>query len=192
MTTAPLQLNPARTALVLIDLQHGIVGMVPPGGADAVIGNAAQLARRFRALGSPVVLVKVAFPVGPAALKLLTDTSLTLPPQMPAGWDTHVEALGSDSGDIIVTKRQWGAFYGTDLDLQLRRRGIDTIVLGGIATNFGVESAARAANELGYNQVFAEDAMRALDDEGHRNTVARIFPRLGRVRSTAQVLEALA
>jgi nicotinamidase-related amidase len=189
--STPLILNPPKTALVLIDLQQGIVGMVPPGGADAVIANAAQLVKRFRALGSPVVLVKVAYPVGPAALKLLTDTSLTLPPQMPAGWDTHVEALGADASDIMVTKRQWGAFYGTDLDLQLRRRGIDTIVLGGIATNFGVESTARAANELGYQQVFAEDAMRGLDDEGHRNTVARIFPRLGRVRSTAQVMQAL-
>jgi nicotinamidase-related amidase len=187
-----LELNPAKTALVLIDLQQGIVNMVPAGGADAVLANAAQLAARFRALGSPVVLVKVAFPAGPAALRLLTDTTLTLPPAMPAGWDTHVAAIGSDERDIIVTKRQWGAFYGTDLDLQLRRRGIDTIVLGGIATNFGVESTARAANELGYHQVFAEDAMRALDDEGHKNTVARIFPRLGRVRGTAQVIAAAA
>jgi len=110
---------------------------------------------------------------------------------MPAGWDTHLEALGSAPGDIIVTKRQWGAFYGTDLEMQLRRRAIDTIVLGGIVSNFGVESTARTANELGYNQVFAEDAMCALDEEGHKNSVTRIFPRLGRVRSTAQVLAAL-
>jgi nicotinamidase-related amidase len=166
--------------------------MVPAGGADTVLANAKQLTARFRALGSPVVLVKVAFPAGPAALKLRTDTTLALPAAMPAGWDTHVASLGADERDIIVTKRQWGAFHGTDLDLQLRRRGIDTIVLGGMVTNFGVESTARTANELGYHQVFAEDAMRALDDEGHRHTVARIFPRLGRVRSTAQVLDALA
>src|SRR3546814_10758135 len=52
--------------------------------------------------------------------------------------------------DLRITKHQWGAFYGTDLDLQLRRRRIETVVIGGIATNFGVESTARAAHEHGY------------------------------------------
>ncbi len=189
--TTELTLHPAKTALVLIDLQQGIVNMVPPGGADSVIANAAKLTARFRELGSAVVLVTVAYPSGPAGFKPLTDSTATLPPNPPAGWDTYAPALGSAASDILVTKRQWGAFYGTDLDLQLRRRGIDTIVLGGIATNIGVESTARFAAELGYHQVFAEDAMRALDDEGHKVSVAKIFPRLGRVRATAQVLQAL-
>jgi len=187
----PLQLQAKKTALVLIDLQHGIVNMAPNGGA-AVIEQAAQLARRFRALGAPVVLVKVAFPGGPLAPQVQTDAQITLPPAMPAGWDQHVDALGHDAGDIIITKRQWGAFYGTDLELQLRRRGIDTIVLGGIATNIGVESTARFAYEYGFNQVFAEDATGALNDEVHRHTFKHILPRLGRVRSTAEILAALA
>ena len=93
--------------------------------------------------------------------------------------------------DILITKRQWGAFYGTELDLQLRRRGITQIVLGGISTNIGVESTARAAWEHGYAVVFAEDAMSAQNAEQHRFAVETIFPRLGRVRSTAQVLDAL-
>lgn len=187
----PLQLDPARTALVLIDLQAGIVSLVPPAIAAAVVGNAAQLAQRFRQLGAAVVLVKVAFPTGPAALKPIADVIPALPPAAPPGWADPLPALGSGADDIHITKRQWGAFYGTDLELQLRRRGIDTLVLGGVATDFGVESTARCAGELGFNQVFAEDAMRALSDEGHRGTVARVFPRLGRVRSTAQVLAAL-
>jgi nicotinamidase-related amidase len=92
----------------------------------------------------------------------------------------------------VITKRQWGAFYGTELDLQLRRRGIRTIVIGGIATNFGVESTARDAFERGYEQVFAEDAMSSVSAEAHRFAVSVVFPRIGRVRSTDEILQALA
>ncbi len=91
----------------------------------------------------------------------------------------------------VIGKRQWGAFYGTELDLQLRRRGIDTILLAGISTNIGVESTARDAYERGYEQVFVEDAMTARDAGEHAHTVRLIFPRIGRVRSTADVLAAL-
>jgi len=189
--TAPLTLSSHTTALVLIDLQNGIVNMVPEGRAAPVVANAARLAQSFRELRAPVVLVKVAFPGGPAGLDLITDAVLPLPPAMPPGWDQHVPGLGSDPSDIVVTKRQWGAFYGTDLELQLRRRGVDTIVLGGIATNIGVESTARFAYEFGFNQVFAEDATCALAPDAHEHTCTRIFPRLGRVRSTGQILAAL-
>lgn len=95
-------------------------------------------------------------------------------------------------GDHRVTKKQWGAFYGTDLDLQLRRRGIRTLVLCGISTCFGVESTARDAYERGYEQVFVEDAMASRSAAEHEHTVTRIFPRMGRVRVTAEVLAALA
>lgn len=90
--------------------------------------------------------------------------------------------------DIIITKRQWGAFHGTELDLQLRRRGIDTIVLCGIATSIGVESTARYAYELGYNQIFPEDAMTSRNEEEHRSTIANIFPRIGQVKTTDEVI----
>jgi nicotinamidase-related amidase len=110
---------------------------------------------------------------------------------MAADWADIVPELGPKAGDIIVTKRQWGAFYGTDLELHLRRRGINTIVIGGISTNFGVESTARDAWERAYAMVFAEDAMAAMSAEAHSFAVANIFPRLGRVRSTSEVLNAL-
>ena len=91
----------------------------------------------------------------------------------------------------MILKRQWGAFYGTDLDLQLRRRGIDTTILCGIATEVGVESTARDAYERNYRQFFAEDAMSGLHEAGHRNAIDRIFPRIGHVRSTDWVVQAL-
>jgi nicotinamidase-related amidase len=94
--------------------------------------------------------------------------------------------------DIKITKRQWSAFYGTELDLQLRRRGIETIVLGGISTNIGVESTARAAHEHGYSLVLVEDAMSCGAPEHHDASLNFVFPRLGLVRQSGDVLEALA
>jgi nicotinamidase-related amidase len=109
----------------------------------------------------------------------------------PPDWAELVPELGPEPGDLFITKRQWGAFYGTELDLQLRRRGIDTILLAGISTNVGVESTARDAYERGYEQVFLEDAMAARNPDEHAHTVRMVFARIGRVRSTAEVLAAL-
>jgi nicotinamidase-related amidase len=113
------------------------------------------------------------------------------PGPRPPDWAEIVPELGPEPGDLVITKRQWGAFYGTELDLQLRRRGIDTILLAGISTNVGVESTARDAYERGYAQVFVEDAMAARNPDEHAHTVRTVFARIGRVRSTAQVLAAL-
>jgi nicotinamidase-related amidase len=106
-------------------------------------------------------------------------------------WSDFIPELDHQPGDIVILKRQWGAFYGTDLDLQLRRRGLKTIVLCGIATEFGVESTARDAYERGYEQVFAEDAMTGRSAESHANSITHIFPRMGRVRSTEEIVAAL-
>jgi nicotinamidase-related amidase len=186
------KLDPHCTALVLIDLQKGIVPYAggPHTAADVCARGGAPA--RFRALGAPVVLVRVGWSADFGdALKQPVDQA---PPAMslPDNWLELVEELAEARSDILITKRQWGAFYGTELDLQLRRRGITQIVLGGISTNIGVESTARAAWEHGYAVVFAEDAMSAANAEQHRFAVETIFPRLGRVRSTAQVLGALA
>jgi len=111
--------------------------------------------------------------------------------QLPADWLEFPAELAVADGDIKIIKRQWGAFYGTDLDLQLRRRGIKTIVLGGISTNIGVESTARAAWEHGYALVLAEDAMSGQSPEAHHFSVETIMPRLGLVRQTSEILAAL-
>ena len=187
-----LNLNPRRLALVVIDLQKGIVGVpAEPHSAASVVANAAKLSEACRARGSFVVLVHVGpSPDGKDALHPTTDPAPSRPAPAP-GWDEIVPELGPKPGDHVVRKRQWGAFYGTDLDLQLRRRGIDTILLCGISTNFGVESTARDAYERGYHQVFIEDACSSRASEDHAFPFRAIFPRIGRVRTTEEVLRAL-
>jgi len=187
-----LALDAKQTALVLIDLQKGILGrQTAPYSPQDVLARSVRLAERFRAAGSVVVLVHLSF--SPDGGDRLTPPTDEPPPPAAAhpGWEEISPDLGRDPKDIIITKRQWGAFYGTQLDLQLRRRGIRTIVIGGIATNFGVESTARDAFELGYAPVFVEDAMAGLSAEAHSFAIKTIFPRIGRVRSTEQVMVAL-
>ena len=90
--------------------------------------------------------------------------------------------------DITVSKRQWGAFYGTGLDMELRRRGVTQIVLCGISTSIGVESTARDAYEHGYHVAVATDAVTDTDAASHERSVTAIFPRLGGTGSAADVL----
>jgi nicotinamidase-related amidase len=193
MTEESLVLDRATTALVLIDLQQGIVARAaaPYPSAD-VVARGVQLARAARAIAMPVVLVRVGW-MADQRDRLTPPADAAVPGgPLPAGWMDLLPEVGPESGDIVITKRQWGAFYGTELDLQLRRRGTRTIIIAGIATNFGVESTARDAWERGYALAFVEDAMTSVDADLHRFAVTGIFPRLGRVRSTAQVLAALA
>ena len=129
--------------------------------------------------------------VRPAALP--ADAPNPRPPGgYPAAASELVPEAGMQPGDVLIAKRQWGAFYGTGLEQQLRRRGVRTVIMGGIATNIGVESTARAALDMGYELVFAEDAMTTFSADAHTFAVTQIFPRMGRVRSTEQILAALA
>ncbi|MFF2549583.1 hydrolase [Nocardia sp. NPDC058058] len=189
--SAPL-LDP-QTALVVIDLQRGVVGMPTlPHTSDEVVRNSATLAAAFRAHNLPVVLVRVSFSADgvDAAPGRITDA---MPKRLtfPEGWDEIVGELEVAPTDIPITKRQWGAFYGTELDLQLRRRGITEIVLTGISTSIGVESTARAAHEHGYNVVVVEDAVADRDLDSHTHSTTKIFPRIGLVASTEAVLKEL-
>ncbi|MCL4521317.1 MAG: hydrolase [Firmicutes bacterium] len=184
--------NLERTALIIVDLQQGIVGMpASPHPAPVRRHHEPYMALGFRASGGLVVLVHVGpSPDGKDSLRPITDEAAKWP-SLPEGWDTIVPELGPQPEDVVIRKRQWGAFYGTDLDLELRRRGKDSIVLCGISTNYGVESTARDAYERGYQQIFVEDACSARSEEDHVFAMTRIFPRIGRVRSTQAVLEAL-
>ena len=189
------KLDSKTTALVLIDLQQGILGFgKAPRSAESVLTASAKLAKRFRELSAPVVLVRVGWSDDFGdALKQAVDQPAALPAGgLPSTWWDFPEALEAAEHDLKITKRQWNAFHGTELDLQLRRRGIKTIVLGGISTNIGVESTARAAFELGYTLVLAEDAMSCATAEHHHASVNYIFPRLGLVRQSADVIQALA
>ncbi len=191
MDTIPIEKS--KTALVVIDLQKGIVGRpTAPYTALDVVKNAALLADAFRKNGMPVFLVRVTpSPDGLDALHPIADRTMT-PSTPPApDWAEIVPEMGPKPGDFVITKHQWGAFYGTELDLELRRRGISTIVLCGISTNIGVESTARFAYEYGYRQIFAEDASAAQTFEEHAATMTKVFPRIGLVRKTAAIVDAL-
>jgi nicotinamidase-related amidase len=186
-----LRLDPAKTALVLIDLQQGVVAMsTAPYPAADVVRKGSDLARAFRAKGAPVVYVRVDLA---DFLALPVDTPSRqpgAPPPPPAASELAPEA-GFQQGDLLITKRHWGAFAGTDLERLLEARGVDTIVLGGIATNFGVESTARQGTGLGFAFVIVEDACTSRDGDAHRFAFEQIFPRLARVRKRADVIEAL-
>lgn len=182
-----------ETALVVIDLQAGVVAAptVPYPAAD-VLARTVSLADAFRSHGLPVVLVRVTGAAdGSDAVAGRIDGGPRPARPRPEGWDVIAPELTGD-GDIVVTKRNWGAFHGTDLDLQLRRRGITQIVLAGIATSIGVESTARSAHEHNYHVTLAVDAMSDLDPDTHRNSIEKIFPRLGETGTTAEILELLA
>jgi nicotinamidase-related amidase len=182
-----------NTALVLIDLQKGIAAAptVPSSGPE-VVARAVELADAFRAHNAPVVLVRVSFAADFSDAPKGRNEAPMPGNALPEGWDVIVDELSGHPGDITVTKRNWGAFYGTDLDLQLRRRGVTQIVLGGIATSIGVESTARAAHEHGYHVTLATDAIADMNEDAHRNSVERIFPRLGESGTTAEIVELLA
>ncbi len=189
--TGELVIDKSKTAIVVIDLQKGITAMPSrPYSAQNVIENAAKLVNAFRKNRMAVFLVHVNA-TAETALRPISDETSARPQAMPADWAEFVPEITPAGSDVVITKRQWGAFYGTDLDLQLRRRGIDTIVLCGISTDFGVESTARFAYEYGYQLVFAEDAMSSRSDEQHNAAVKYIFKRIGRVRKTDEILGAI-
>lgn len=175
-----------KSALIVVDLQKGIAGLptAPHSSAD-VIAHSATLAEAFRAKGLPVVLVRV---TGGAPGRTEGPARSGKPA---ADWAEIVPELGPKDGDIVVTKQQWGAFYGTDLDLQLRRRGVTQVVVTGIATGIGVESTARSAYEHGYHVTLATDAMTDMSAETHENSIARIFPRLGETGTTEEIVKLL-
>jgi len=183
-----LDINKKTTALVVIDLQKGIAARpTQPHAAKDVIHNAARLTAAFRKNAMPVFLVHVTS-TPETMLKVKSDTTFSQTGPVPPDWSEFIPEIGHASTDIVIAKKQWGAFYGTDLELQLRRRGMDTIVLCGIATDYGVESTARFAYEFGFQQVFSEDAMSSMSAEQHHNSVNYIFKRMGLVRTTAEIL----
>lgn len=188
----PVQQLDPRTALVLIDLQKGITALPTETPGAVIVERAARLAKVFRERGLPVVRVRVAFSAdGGDMLRGRVDA---LPPAAARApdWAELREEIGSGPTDIIITKRQWDAFFGTELDLQLRRRKITGIVLAGISTSIGVESTARHGRELDYQIAIASDAVTDTVREAHENSLTRIFPRLGQVDTTARLIAALA
>ncbi|MGW3418553.1 isochorismatase family protein [Streptomyces phaeochromogenes] len=166
-----LALDPAHTALVLVDLMDRIVGLpLEPHKGTEVLAVAEELAALFRQVGALVVLVRVERPGVH---------------EQPPG-SGLVAGLAAE-GDIEIVKRTIGGFQGTALHERLREHGVSTLVFGGIATNLGVESTARAAGDLGYDLVLVENAMAALTGPEHEASVKLDFPRLGTVVTASEV-----
>jgi nicotinamidase-related amidase len=174
-------------ALVVVDLQKGIVVLPTVHPACEIIDRVARLARAFRNRGMPVVLVNVTGAAPGRTDAAATAAKFTRPPD----WAEFVAELEPQSGDYLVTKQRWGAFHGTSLDEYLRGRGVTQILLTGVATSIGVESTARSAYDLGYHVVLVTDAMTDRDAEAHRHSVEKIFPRLGESGATDDVLRLL-
>ena len=175
-----------QTALIVVDLQKGVIAMPTAESAADVVRQAARLAEAFRRHGLPVVLVKVE---GLAPGR--NEAGRRLPDPLPPGWSDLAPELHQKGSDHVVTKRTWGAFTHTDLEQYLRGKGVTQVVMCGISTSAGVESTARFAHELGFNVSFVMDAMTDTSADAHANSAIRIFPRIGETGSTAAVLAEL-
>ncbi|MGA7205515.1 MAG: isochorismatase family protein [Specibacter sp.] len=177
----------AKTALIVVDLQNGIVTIPTAHPTDGVVANAALLADAFRSHGLPVVLVTVA---GGAP-----GRSEQAPRggggERPADWADLVPELKQQASDFAVVKRTWGSFSNTGLLEILRGEGVTQVVVVGVATSVGVESTARQAHEHGFNVTLAIDAMTDMNADAHTNSVTRIFPRLGETGTTRVIIDLL-
>lgn len=181
----PLTTLDADAALIVIDLQKGVVGLPTVHPTAEIVDRAARLARAFRKRGLPVVLVNV---TGRAPGRTDAGSAkFSLPPD----WSELVPELEQHPHDHLVTKQRWGAFIGTSLDDYLRQRGVTQVFIIGVSTSVGVESTARSAYDHGYNVVLVVDAMTDRDADAHRRSVEKIFPRLGETDTTNNVLKLL-
>ena len=175
-----------HTALIIVDLQKGIVSLPGIHPIGDIIARARALTDAFRARGLPVVLVNVA---GGAPGR--TEQSRQTGP-CPEGWTDLIPELNQQPGDVAVTKRTWGAFASTDLERQLKGRGVTQVVIAGVATGTGVEATARQAYEQGFNVTLAIDAMTDMRLEAHDYSIANVFPRLGETGTTQNIIDRLA
>ena len=174
------------TALIVVDLQKGVVALPLDLPFGEVVTRACALADAFRARGLPVALVNVA---GAAPGR----TEQPRPAGSPAeGWVDLIPELNRQPDDIVVTKRTWGAFASTNLEAQLKARGVTQVVIAGVATATGVESTARQAYELGFNVTLAVDAMADRRPEAHDYSVRNVFPRLGETGTSQDIIDLLA
>ncbi|MDQ6680509.1 MAG: isochorismatase family protein [Pseudomonadota bacterium] len=201
------QLMPAHTALLVFDLLNGHVNKEEATRARfaPVIANAAALLAAARAAGAMVAFAHADHRADRATSAVtLRDTDNRLRPIRPGAADSHkplltggtletqvVRELAPLAEEYLVPKHRWSAFHGTYLDLALRTRRVDTIVLCGGSTDVGVASTAFAARDLDYHLVIASDACTSPEQDNHDQLMRRIFPRMARVRSTAQVVAML-
>jgi nicotinamidase-related amidase len=178
------QLDP-KTALIVIDLQKGILAFPTAHPTDKVVKLARQMIDAFRQHHLPIVFVNVAG-VAPGRTESAPRAG-----QFPPDWTELVPELNRQPADHLVTKRTWGAFTNTGLDEHLKKLGVTQLVILGVATSVGVESTARYAYENGYHITLAIDAMTDMNADAHTNSITRIFPRLGETGMTQEIIDLL-
>ncbi|MFG1922250.1 cysteine hydrolase family protein [Cryptosporangium sp. NPDC048952] len=182
----PVSVLDGNVALVVVDLQNATVaqpGLAPLSGAE-VVANTVRLAEAFRAAGQPVVLVRDVSLDGSDGVPGRSEFGSGAGRVLPEGWDAIVPGL---EGDFVVSKRNWGAFYGTELDDRLRRRGVTQVVVAGVATSIGVDSTARGAHERGYHVVVVSDAVTDVNRQAHELAVGWTFRILGELGTVAEI-----
>jgi nicotinamidase-related amidase len=172
-----------KIALIVIDLQKGLVSLPTVHPVGDIVKNACALAEAFRRRHLPVVLVNVdgSAPGRTERARRAAD--------FPPGWTDLLPELNRQPQDHLVTKRTWGAFANTGLEAHLKSHGVTQVVISGVSTSAGVESTARHASELGFNVVLAVDAMTDMDADAHDNSVTRIFPKLGETGMTTEIID---
>ncbi|HEX4038916.1 MAG TPA: isochorismatase family protein [Acidobacteriaceae bacterium] len=182
----PLTTLDPQTALIVVDLQKGIIQSPFIHPVDGLIARNRALLDAFRKRNLPVVLVNV-----DGAAPGRTEQPRR-PATLPEGFSQLIPELNRQPGDILITKKTWGAFAGTDLEAQLKAQGITQVVVTGVATGTGVEATARQAYEAGFNVTLAIDAMTDLRPHAHEYSLAHVFPRIGETGSAQHVLDLLA
>jgi nicotinamidase-related amidase len=174
-----------KTALIVVDLQKGIVSLPAVHPMDGVVKHAGALTEAFRGHGLPVVLVNVA---GGAPGRTEQPRRHR---EFPAGWTDLIPELNRQPQDHMVTKHTPGAFTNTGLEAHLRALGITQVVIVGVATSNGVEVTARQAYELGFNVALATDAMTDSTADAHTYSVTRVFPRIGETGTADEIISIL-
>ena len=196
-----------KTAILFFDILNGYVSE-PEAGKPRVLKpwtqNAVRLGKAARAANLPIFFAKGNHrPDNATTALLLTDTNNSLTP-WPNGEVTKTKmhviagdkssdvlaALEPQADDYYIVKYRWSAFHQTYLDLALRTRGIDTIIISGGSTDVGVTSTLYSGRDLDYNMIVVSDACGTSHDQrAHDMLVELVFPRMSRVRTTDQVIE---
>jgi nicotinamidase-related amidase len=189
-----ITLEPQRTALLLMDLQSDVVNMLGDKGA-AVVARAAELAAAARQANVPVIYVVVSFRPGYPELnrRSLWYAALGQSGRFVAGTPgvEVVPALRPEEGDLVVVKRRVNAFAGTDLEVILRAKGIDTLILVGLSTSGVILSTARHGFDADYQLVLVKDGCADADDEVHRVLTEKVLARQARVIAASEAIAAL-
>jgi len=187
-------IDASRAALLVMDYQNGVVEMIGEDAAAPLLERVSETIAQVREHGGHVGYVRVGFAdgdrlEGPMGKRLGDRATTAFHADAPA---TQVhDRIAPQDGDIVVRKTRVGPFGTTDLDEQLRARGVDTLILAGIATSGVVLSAVRDGHDRDYRLVVVSDLCADRDDQVHSFLVERIFPHQGDVITTRELGELL-